>query len=154
MNDDQFRAWLARLDKPESKALERWKYGNPANTVRFESEKKGGVMRRDVDEVQLLLDIWAEDMRRDGLCADDYPSKASGGFIHSWQKDFEDMVDEADAEQLVKINAAYDSLQRIYQDAICKHYGLGHQVWKFARAASFDDAKTVIRVKFVMKGLL
>ena len=40
MSDDQFRAWLIRQGKPESRAMESHRYGDPANHVKFEREKK------------------------------------------------------------------------------------------------------------------
>lgn len=111
-------------------------------------------MKRDIDEVQLLLDIWADWMRKPEPLADGYPEKASGGFIESWRKDSEDLADAADADRVAKIDAAFNSLTPVYRDAIFQHYQLGSQVWRFAKAASFEDAKIMIRVKFVMKGLL
>jgi hypothetical protein len=111
-------------------------------------------MQRDFDDVELLLNLWADWMHKPELIAEGYPTKASGGFIESWRKDSEEQADEAEALTIEKVNAAFDSLQRVYQEAINRHYGLGHQVWRFAKDASFDDAKIVIRVKFVMKGLL
>lgn len=54
MNDDQFRAWLARLDKPESRALEQHKYGDPSKHVKFDREK-GEYM----DQIKELLREWA-----------------------------------------------------------------------------------------------
>lgn len=153
-NEDKFRAMLARLDKEPSRAMEARYYGNPENVAKFESEKKGGAMDQKADEVQHLLDLWADWMRKPEPIADGYPAKASGGFIESWRKDSEDLADAADADRLEKINAAFDSLAPIYRNAINRHYGLGHQVWRFAKGDSFDDAKVMIRVKFVMKGLL
>lgn len=151
--DDKLRALLAREGKPESRAMERYKYGNPENFTKFDSEK-GGKMDAKVDEVEMLLDLWADWMRKPEPIADGYPAKASGGFIESWRKDSEELADAADADRLEKINAAFDSLAPIYRNAINRHYGLGHQVWRFAKGDSFDDAKVMIRVKFVMKGLL
>jgi hypothetical protein len=152
--EDQFQAWILRLDKEQSRALEERYYGDPANRIRFESEKKGGAMQREFDDVELLLNMWADWMHRPEPIADGYPEKASGGFVPSWCKDTQEAAEGADAETVVKVNAAFDSLQRIYQDAINRHYGLGSQVWQFAKAASFEDAKIGIRVKFVTKGLL
>lgn len=106
------------------------------------------------DDVELLLDFWAEDMRRPEPLAAGYPVKASGGFIPSWCKDTQEAAEEADAETIVKINAAINSIARIYQEAINRHYGLGACVWNFCHDATFDDAKIVLRVKFVKKGLL
>lgn len=111
-------------------------------------------MQRDIDEVESLLDMWADWMRKPEPIAEGYPAKASGGFIESWRKDSEDEADAAEAQTIEKINAAYDSLQRIYQESINRHYGLGARVWSFAKDATFEDAKIVIRVKFVAKGLL
>ena len=152
--EDKLFAMIARLDKEPSRAMEQHKYGNPANAVKFESEKKGGAMKRDFDEVQHLLDLWADWMRKPESLADGYPEKASGGFIESWRKDSEELADAADADRLEKIDAAYNSLTPLYRDAIMRHYKLGAQVWRFAKASSFEDAKVMIRVKFVMKGLL
>lgn len=153
MNDDQFFGWLKRQGKEQSYAVESHKYGRPADHgVKFDREKKGGKVQRDIDEVEALLDIWAEWMRKpEG--PEGYPSK-SPGMIHSWIKDFDELVESADAEEIAKINAAFDSLGRSYQDAINRHYGLGAQVWRFGQPATFEDAKIMIRVKFVAKGLL
>jgi hypothetical protein len=148
-----WQQWI-RHDKEESRAQRQYKYGDPAKHVQFDREKKGGKMQRDIDEVQTLLDIWADWMRKPEPLTEGYPSKASGGFIESWRKDSEDLADAADAERVERINAAYDSLAPIYRDAIMRHYKLGSQVWRFAKDATFEDAKIMIRVKFVAKGLL
>lgn len=111
-------------------------------------------MDQKVDEVQHLLDLWADWMRKPEPLADGYPDKASGGFIESWRKDSEDLADAADAERIERINAAFDSLAPVYRDAINRHYGLGAQVWRFAKSASLEDAKIMLRVKLVTKGLL
>jgi len=68
MTDDQFIAWLHRQGKPETRAQERWKYGDPSRHIRFERER-GNNMRaiRKLDEafqekrepVDEILDIWA-----------------------------------------------------------------------------------------------
>jgi len=111
-------------------------------------------VKRDIDEVQHLLDLWADWMHKPEPIAEGYPAKASGGFIESWRKDSEEAADAAEMETIERVNAAFDSLAPLYKDAIMRHYGLGSQVWRFAKAASFEDAKIMIRVKFVAKGLL
>lgn len=150
MNDDQFKAWLARLDKPESRALERWRYGDPGKTVRFEREKGKG-MQRDIDEVDVLLDLWARWMRT--------PEGPEGyrigvGFMAGTLKDSEELHEAADADRIERIDAAFDSLAPVYKEAIMRKYGLGSRVWRFSQDATFEDAKTVMRVKLVKKGLL
>lgn len=153
--EEKFWLECRRIGKPESRALEKHKYGNPESFIKFESEKKkGGAMDQKVDEVQHLLDLWADWMRKPEPLADGYPDKASGGFIESWRKDSEDLADAAELDRITKIDAAFNSLTPVYRDAINRHYKLGSQVWRFAKAASFEDAKIMIRVKFVMKGLL
>jgi hypothetical protein len=142
-----------RMYPERSRAHERRYYGDPANVVRFEREK-GGCMQRDIDDVQTLLDLWADWMHKPEPIAEGYPEKASGGFIESWIKDSEEAADSAQAETISKVNAAFDSLAPVYKEAINRHYGLGSQVWRFAKDASFEDAKIFIRVKFVAKGLL
>jgi hypothetical protein len=154
--EERFLQQLIRHDKEESRALEAKYYGrrgDPANHVKFGREK-GGKMDAKVDEVQTLLDIWADWMRRPEPLAEGYPDKASGGFIESWRKDSEDLADAADAERIERINAAFDSLAPIYRNAIMQHYGLGSQVWRFSQSVTFEDAKVFMRVKLVAKGLL
>lgn len=111
-------------------------------------------MQRDFDDVELLLNLWANDMFRPEDTAEGYPDKASGGFIPSWRKDEQDTDDALDAATVEKVNACYDSLSRHYQEPICKHYGLGSRVWRFASGATFEDAKAAIRPLFVKKGLI
>lgn len=48
MTDDQFFGWLARQDKPASKALPRHMYGDPANNINF-NRNKGADMDRPSD---------------------------------------------------------------------------------------------------------
>jgi hypothetical protein len=150
MNDDQFFAWLRRQDKPKSQALERHRYQDPAKHIKFEKER-GGRMQRDIDEVEVLLDLWADWMRKpEG--PDGY--RIAAGFVPGSLKDSEDLYEAADQDRIERVNAAFDSLQPIYKEAIMRKYGLGSQVWRFAKAASFEDAKIVMRVKLVAKGLL
>lgn len=139
-----------RLNPEPSRAWEARYYRNPEDSAKL----KGESMQRDIDEVENLLDMWADWMHKPEPIAEGYPAKASGGFIESWRKDSEDEADAAEAHTIEKIDAAYNSLQRIYQEAINRHYGLGSRVWRFAQDATFEDAKIVIRVKFVAKGLL
>jgi hypothetical protein len=152
---ENYAAWFAggRLSGQASYARERRYYGDPANVAKFERER-GNSVKRDIDEVQNLLDMWADWMHRPEPIADGYPDKASGGFIESWRKDSEDAAAAADAETVERVNAAFDSLSPLYRDAILRHYNLGSRVWNFAKDCTFEDAKIVIRVKFVAKGLL
>lgn len=152
-SDEMFTLLLTRgrVAGQRSYAQQKSQYRDPAKTTKFARER---TMQRDFDEVEMLLDMFAEDMRRPVNDVQGYPSEASGGFVATWCKDTEEAAAAADAETLVKIHAAYDSLGRRYKDAINKHYKLGANVWKFSDPATFEDAKIVIRVKFVMKGLL
>lgn len=113
-------------------------------------------MQRDIeiDEVELLLDSWAEDMRRWRNDAGGYPAEASGGMITSWRKDFEEMADAADAEMVAKIDACVDSLKPIHRDALFRRYRLGANVWRWPKPATFDEVKIVIRPFLLKKGLL
>ncbi len=133
-------------DEPSSAKPQRY-YGDPAKTVRFNAEGKSP------DQVELLLDLWADWMRRPDPMANGFPPKSST-FIASWCKDFEEMANSADAERMDRINAAFDSLEPRFRDAILRHYRLGQAVWRFSTPTTFDDAKVSLRVKFVMKGLL
>lgn len=108
-------------------------------------------MQRDIDEVEVLLDMWAIAMRSKQVPVDQYPSE-SHCFINSWRKDFDEMCEEADLDTIAKVDAAYDSLPGLYQDPILRRYSLGYRA--FARPATFDQAKVEIRKKFVIKGLL
>jgi hypothetical protein len=150
VTDDEFKAWLCRQDKPPTKALRQRQYGDPADFIRFEREK-GGSMQRDIDEVEILLDLWADWMRKpegpDG-------HRVAVGFRTEAAKDSEELYESVDIDLAERVNAAFDSLAPIYKDAIMRQYKLGAQVWRFSKACSFEDAKIVIRVKFVTKGLL
>lgn len=151
--DEMLRLLLirGRVAGERSYAQHKNNYKDPARSVKFDREKN---MQRDIDEVEVLLDMWAEDMRRPSQEVQGYPAQASGGFVPSWCKDTEEAAEAADAETVSKVNAAYDSLSRLYKDAINKHYRLGANVWRFDSPADFDTAKMVIRVKFVQRGLL
>jgi hypothetical protein len=113
-------------------------------------------MQRDIeqDDVELLLDAWAEEMRRWKNEAGGYPAEASGGMITSWRKDFEEMADAADAEMVAKVDACVDSLKPIHRDALMRRYRLGANVWRFPVPASFDQVKEAIRPLLLKKGLL
>lgn len=148
---ERIRLQLARSGKEASYAQQKKNYRDPANTVKFAREK---TMKRDVDEVELLLDLWAEDMKRPSNEVQGYPAQASGGFVPSWCKDTEEAAEAADTETIARVNACYDSLATIYRDAINRHYKLGANVWRFARNVDFDEAKIMIRVKMVQRGLL
>ena len=110
-------------------------------------------MKRDFDEVENLLDQWADWMRQPEPMVEWYPAE-SAGFLAGTLKDTEELHASADAERMERINAAFDSLAPVYRDAIMRHYKLGSQVWRFSQAATFEDAKIMVRVKFVTKGLL
>jgi hypothetical protein len=148
---ERIRMMLARSGKDQSYAQRKHSYRDPAKTIKFDREK---TMQRDIDEVETLLDMWADDMRRPSQEVQGYPSEAAGGWIASWRKDSEEAQDAADRQTIEKVNAAYDSLSAIYRDAINRHYKLGANVWRFARNVDFDEAKIVVRVKFVQRGLL
>lgn len=114
-------------------------------------------MDREQDDVDVLLGMWVDWMRRPEALTEGYPDKAAGGFIPSWCKDTEEAAECADAETIARIDAAFDSLTPRYKDAIYKHYSLnksGTNVWRFAHPATFEDAKVAIRPFFVKKGLL
>jgi hypothetical protein len=130
--------------------VESWRYGDPAKRIKFEREKGKG-MKRDFDEVEHLLDLWADWMRKpEGL---EEPEIAVG-FMKGTLKDSEELYEASDQDRMVRANAAFDSLAPLYKQAILEHYGLGSRVWRFAKEATFEDAKIMIRVKFVAKGLL
>jgi hypothetical protein len=149
MTDDQFWARWRREGKEESRALAKHKYSDPSKTVRFEKER--GRMQRDIDEVDVLLDLWADWMRTwegpDG-------HRVAVGFMTGSLKDSDELHAAADQDRIERIDAAFDSLQPIYKEAIMRHYSLGSRVFRFARDVSFEDAKIVMRVKLVAKGLL
>jgi hypothetical protein len=152
VTDDQFIAWLHRQGKTEkSRAVESYKYGrDPASFVRFESER-GRKMQRDIDEVEALLDLWAEWMRKP-----EGPEghRAAAGFLVGTMKESEDLYEAADSDMIARIDACFDSLAPLYKEAIMRKYGLGSRVFRFAKDATFEDAKIVIRVKMVMRGLI
>ncbi len=106
------------------------------------------------DEIQKLLDRWANWMFTDERLAAWYPDEASGGFVPSWIKDDEEAVSAADATTIEKVDACYSSLKLRFQEAINRNYGLGSRVWEFGHPPTFEDAKAEIRIFFVRKGLL
>lgn len=72
MTEDQFRAWLLRQGKPKDRALEQYKYGDPANFVKYPREKDNNMQAiRKLDEVfhekrnpvDEILDVWSYWMR-------------------------------------------------------------------------------------------
>jgi hypothetical protein len=148
---ERIKLMLARSGKEQSRAQRKNNYRDPARSVRFDREKN---MQRDIDEVEVLLDQWAEWMKRPEQLTAGYPPEAAGGWIPSWCKDTEEAAEAADAETVSRVNACYDSLTAIYRDAINRHYKLGANVWRFARNVDFEEAKIVARVKFVQRGLL
>lgn len=152
MTDDQFMAWLHRQSKKEkSRTVESYKYGrDPASFVRFESER-GRSVQRDIDEVESLLDLWAEWMR---IPEGPDTGKIAVGFRSDAPRDSEELYEDLDTDMAERVNACFDSLAPVYKDAIMRRYKLGSQVWRFSQAATFEDAKVMIRVKFVTKGLL
>lgn len=110
--------------------------------------------RIEVDDVEMLLDLWAQWMKCDDPLAAWYPTEASGPFILSWRKDEQDEDNSVAGIRIEKIDACYNSLGRRYQEAISAYYGLGERVWRFAAPATFGDAKAAIMPLFVAKGLL
>jgi hypothetical protein len=136
-----------RLADEPSHAKPQHYYQDPSKAARFNAEG------REPDRVQMMLDEWADWMRKPESMSEGFPSEVSA-FITSWRKDFEDLTSAADAERMERINAAFDSLEPRFKDAILRHYKLGRSVWQFAHPASLFDAKISLRVKFVLKGLL
>lgn len=66
--EEQFQAWLARLDKEPSKALESKYYGDPAKHIKFDREK-------GMERIKDLLREWAC-FYKDGL-GGGYPKQAA-----------------------------------------------------------------------------
>ena len=102
-------------------------------------------MQRDLGEVEMLLTIWADWMHQGGDNVQSYPAKASGGFIESWIKDSSDLADNADAERIAKIDAAFESLKQCYKEPIRRHFNLGYQVWQWGVERTYEEAKQEIR---------
>jgi hypothetical protein len=150
MTDEEWKDWLRRLDKPKTRALPAYKYGDPAGWVKFERER-GRKMKREFDEVEVLLDLWAEWMHRPEPVIG---CKVASGFITSAGDDSEEVYEANEMERIKAIDAAFDSLAPLYKEAIRRKYKLGAQVFRFGKDVSFEDAKVVFRVKLVMKGLL
>jgi hypothetical protein len=149
---ERIRMMLARSGKDQSYAQRKHSYRDPAKTIKFDREK---TMQRDYDVVEGLLDLWAEDQRRPPNDVQGYPSEASGGFITSWRKDAEDTDDLNERIRIGKIDASFNDLSPRYQNAIKLHYGIMTRtadVWRHYIPATFDEAKIVIRVKFVKRG--
>jgi hypothetical protein len=149
---ERIRLMLSRAEKERSYAQHKNNYNDPSKTVKFARER---TMQRDYDVVEGLLDLWAADQRRPPNDVQGYPSEASGGFVVSWRKDDEDVDDENERIRIGKIDAAFNDLKPRYQNAIKLHYGIMTRtpdVWKHYIPANFDEAKIVIRVKFVQRG--
>jgi len=101
---------------------------------------------REIDDIDALLEKWAEWMRRDELVAEGYPSKAAGGFIESWIKDDEELSDAADLRELESINASVDSLSFMHKRVVYHFQGIGYQVWRFADPERlYEEAKESFR---------
>ena len=60
----------------------------------------------------------------------------------------------ADRQEVEAVKGAIDSLLPRYRDAINEYYGLGSRVFKFAKPATFEDAKEQIRPLLAKRGLL
>jgi len=154
MTAKSLEAWYAaltvggRLTPERSYAREQKYYGDPSRAVKFQGEKS---MQRDIDEVEVLLDLWAEWMRKpepvEGV-------KVASGFIKSAGCDSEELYEAHDNDQAERVNACFDSLAPVYKDAIMRRYKLGSHVWRFNQSVTFEDAKIMMRVKLVTKGLL
>ena len=99
-------------------------------------------MQRDLDPVEELLLKWADAMRRDGDNGQDYPAKASGGFVASWIKDSQELAENADAVEIEKLNASVDSLTQPHRLIIYKRHKIGYLAWSFKDEPSlYEDAK-------------
>lgn len=141
-----------RVAGQKSYAQHKNNYRDPSRNVKFDREK---TMQRDYDVVEGLLDLWAEDQKRPPNDVQGYPSEASGGFITSWRKDEQDVDEANERVKIGIIDASFDDLKPRYQNAIKLHYGIMTRtpdVWKHYIPATFDEAKMVIRVKFVQRG--
>ena len=53
--EDKFRAMLARLDKEPSRAMEQHRYGNPANHIKFEGERR---LSMNEQELNAYCEAW------------------------------------------------------------------------------------------------
>lgn len=109
-------------------------------------------MQREFDEIDVLLDLWADWMRRPP--AVDTDSDIAVGFMKGTLKDSEELQATAEAETISRVDAAYESLAPIYKDAINRRYKLGSRVWRFAKDVTFEDAKEAIKPLLSKKGLI
>lgn len=105
-------------------------------------------MQRDIDTVEELLLKWADSMRKPDQGVQGYPNKASGGFTHSWIKDSDELVENANAEELVKIQAAIDSLKQPHYEVICKRHRIGRPlVWRWGNEVElYGHAKQAFKI--------
>lgn len=113
-------------------------------------------MQRDdieIDEIELLLNTWADYMREWENPARGHNTEAKG-MITSWRKDFEELVEAADDEEIAKVDACVDSLKPIHRDALFRRYGLGANVWRWPEPATWEEVKAAIRPLLREKGLL
>ena len=95
---------------------------------------------RDLDVVEDLLDKWAKWMHSGDSIAEGYPQKAAGGFIESWIKDDEELVEAADQRELESINASVDSLSFMHKRVVYHMHGVGYGVWQFANTEALYEA--------------
>lgn len=108
-------------------------------------------MQRDIDQVEKLLIKWAEHMRSPEEMAASYPCKAPG-FIGSWIKDFEELCECADGQEMARINASIESLIPPHMRIIHKRHNLSYMVWSFQNEdALYDAAKSAFKIIYFQK---
>lgn len=105
-----------------------------------------------MDKIECYLEKWADWMRLSDVSKCSYPKKASGGFVESWIKDNDDLLESADIECIIKIDASIESLDRCHQESINRYYKIRYI--NTIQASSFDVAKQAIKPFLIKRALL
>lgn len=103
-------------------------------------------MDRELDDVETLLNRWAQWMGQHESIAGWYPPKAAGGFIDSWIKDDDELAEAADQREFESVNASVDSLSFMHKRAVYHVHNVGYQVWQFGDLDNlYSQAKDCFR---------
>lgn len=143
MTEDQFQAWLTRLDKEKSRALRSYEYGNPGDFIRFDRERGGNMLHlKQAEEsiakrepVDRVLDIWASYISLADSCS-------PGGYAND--QDVKDFMRTGEA-----VETMVNNLKRHQWWAIRKSKGICTQ-WIF-KDAIYEDALTQAKEILVAK---
>lgn len=145
MTDAEFIAWLHRQGKPETKAQERWKYGNPADFVKF-GKRKGEEMDRqsNVEVADSLLIEWHRWSKtwRPSLGANRI-SPSCRGFIHDKESGESDGYESIHKREMEAVDFCVGSIAVPMQQAIgteMRNREVKAKVWRDRSNHTFEQA--------------